>query len=68
MVVQGRVNYINALTHQLDLFAFSGKNFVAKHIVESLYRHGYKSKYVRFYVVSRDFMHTDDEHIRQYKV
>ncbi|CAF1092029.1 unnamed protein product [Rotaria sp. Silwood1] len=45
----------------------TGKNFVAKHIVESLYRQGYKSKYVRLYVVSRDFMHTDTAHISQYK-
>ncbi|CAF1517171.1 unnamed protein product [Rotaria magnacalcarata] len=45
----------------------TGKNFVAKHIVESLYREGYKSKYVRLYVVSRDFMHHDPAHISQYK-
>ena len=45
-----------------------GKNFVAKHIVESLYREGYKSSYVQLYVVSRDFMHNDPAHIAQYKV
>ena len=45
-----------------------GKNFVAKHIVESLYRRGYKSKYARLYVASRDFMHNDEEHLQQYKV
>ncbi len=45
-----------------------GKNFVAKHIVESLYRQGYKSSYVQLYVVSRDFMHNDPAHIIQYKV
>ena len=51
------------------IFIFhSGKNFVAKHIVESLYREGYHSKYVRLYVVSRDFMHNDPQHISQYKV
>ncbi|CAF3960307.1 unnamed protein product, partial [Adineta steineri] len=43
------------------------KNFVAKHIVESLYRRGYQSQYVQLYVVSRDFMHNDTEHIIQYK-
>ncbi|CAF4087688.1 unnamed protein product, partial [Rotaria sordida] len=43
------------------------KNFVAKHIVESLYRKGYKSKYARLYVASRDFMHQDEEHLKQYK-
>jgi hypothetical protein len=47
---------------------YLGKNFVAKHIVESLYREGYKSKYVRLYVVSRDFMHDGPEHLSQYKV
>jgi hypothetical protein len=47
---------------------YLGKNFVAKHIVESLYREGYKSKYVQLYVVSRDFMHDDPIHISQYKV
>ncbi|CAF3893325.1 unnamed protein product [Rotaria magnacalcarata] len=45
----------------------TGKNFVAKHIIESLYRNGYKSKYARLYVASRDFMHHDEEHLRQYK-
>ncbi|CAF4968004.1 unnamed protein product, partial [Rotaria socialis] len=45
----------------------TGKNFVAKHIVESLYRDGYKSKYARLYVASRDFMHHDEEHLRQYQ-
>ncbi|CAF1060585.1 unnamed protein product [Rotaria sordida] len=45
----------------------TGKNFVAKHIVESLYRKGYKSKYARLYVASRDFMHQDEEHLKQYK-
>lgn len=44
-----------------------GKNFVAKHIVESLYKEGYKSKYARLYVASRDFMHDDEDHLRQYK-
>ncbi|CAF4720812.1 unnamed protein product, partial [Rotaria sp. Silwood2] len=43
------------------------KNFVAKHIVESLYRNGYRSKYARLYVASRDFMHHDEEHLQQYK-
>jgi len=45
----------------------TGKNFVAKHIVESLYREGYKSKYVQLYVISRDFMHNDAAHISRYK-
>ncbi|CAF1390191.1 unnamed protein product, partial [Adineta ricciae] len=45
----------------------TGKNFVAKHIVESLYHEGYRSKYVRLYVASRDFMHNDTQHISQYK-
>ncbi len=50
------------------LVFYLGKNFVAKHIVESLYRQGYKSQYVQLYVISRDFMHDDPVHIRQYKV
>jgi len=45
-----------------------GKNFVAKHIVESLYKKGYKSKYARLYVASRDFMHNDEKHLQEYKV
>lgn len=47
---------------------FLGKNFIARHIVESLYQEGFKSKYTRLYVASRDFMHHDEEHVRQYKV
>lgn len=49
-------------------FSFQGKNFVAKHVVESLYREGFKSRFVKLYVVSRDFMHDDAAHIREYKV
>jgi len=45
----------------------TGKNFVSKHIVESIYKEGYKSKYARLYVASRDFMHNDEDHLRQYK-
>jgi len=45
----------------------TGKNFVAQHIVESLYKEGYKSKYARLYVASRDFRHNDEESLRQYK-
>ncbi|CAF0725317.1 unnamed protein product [Didymodactylos carnosus] len=45
----------------------TGKNFVTKHIVESLYRKGFESKYVRLYVSSRDFMHNDPEHLITYK-
>ncbi|CAF1004513.1 unnamed protein product, partial [Didymodactylos carnosus] len=45
----------------------TGKNFVTKHIVESLYQQGYQSQYVRFYVSSRDFMHNNSEHIITYK-
>jgi len=31
------------------------------------YKEGYKSKYARLYVASRDFMHHDEDHLRQYK-
>ncbi len=58
---------INLIVEFLLIF-HQGKNFVAKHIVESLYREGYKSSYVQLYVVSRDFMHNNPEHIIQYKV
>lgn len=44
-----------------------GKTFVSQHIVESLYWKGFLSKLVKFYT-SRDFMHDDAEHLRQYKV
>lgn len=49
-------------------FFYLGKNFVAQHIVESLYREGFGSAYVKLYVVSRDFMHNDPAHISEYKV
>ena len=45
-----------------------GKNFIAQHIVESLYRNGFQSEYVRLYVASKDFMHNDENHLREYKV
>ncbi len=50
------------------IFSYLGKNFVAKHIVESLYKRGYASRYARLYVSSRDFMHNDEQHLREYKV
>lgn len=58
-------------SHILDIprqFLHLGKNFVAQHIVESLYRKGYRSKYVQVYSISRDFMHNDPHHLQQYKV
>lgn len=60
-------NPSKALVLSLHGSTGTGKNFVAKHIVESLYRQGYKSRYVKLYVVSRDFMHNDEAHIREYK-
>jgi len=45
----------------------TGKNFIAKHIVESIYREGFQSKYVRLYVASNDFSHDDAAHLRLYK-
>ncbi|CAF1209395.1 unnamed protein product [Adineta steineri] len=45
----------------------TGKNFISKLIVESLYKKGYKSGYVRLYVASRDFMHDDEHSIQEYK-
>ena len=46
----------------------TGKNFVAKHVVESIFKKGYTSRYARLYVASRDFMHHDEQHVQQYKV
>jgi len=66
MAVREQVNF-RVTSKKSYCFVCIGKNFVAKHIVESLYRRGYKSKYARLYVASRDFMHHDEENLRQYK-
>jgi hypothetical protein len=63
----GTGNYRKSEVCKLKIF-YLGKNFVAKHIVESLYRRGYESKYARLFVSSRDFMHNDENHLREYKV
>jgi len=61
-------NPSKALVLSLHGSTGTGKNFVAKHVVESLYLEGFKSRFVKLYVVSRDFMHDDAAHIREYKV
>ena len=58
---------INIFQPAVDQIYSLGKNFVSKHIVESLYKRGYESKYARLYVSSRDFMHNDEHHLREYK-
>ncbi|CAF1059985.1 unnamed protein product [Adineta steineri] len=45
----------------------TGKNFISKLIVESLYKKGYESAYARLYVASRDFMHNDEQSFREYQ-
>jgi len=61
-------NPSKALVLSLHGSTGTGKNFVAKHIVESLYKKGYGSSYARLYVASRDFMHNDEKHLQEYKV
>lgn len=60
-------NPAKALVLSLHGSTGTGKNFIAKHIVESIYREGFKSKYVRLFVASNDFSNDDPAHIRVYK-
>ena len=44
----------------------TGKNYVAKIIVENLYKKGLNSKFIHYFVGSRDYPH--NKHVEEYKV